>query len=74
MSTRSGESGSGGHMWTGEGAQDTCGRPHRKLKLESTDTKITSSIPQILAYLEIAQENDYMKKFQFSGQDMIVQI
>jgi len=24
--------------------------------------KITTSIPQILAYLGIAQENDYMKK------------
>jgi len=39
--------------------------------------KITSSISQILAYLERAQENDYMKKVSvlgsFPSQDMIVQ-
>src|SRR6218665_2958624 len=28
-------SGSGGRMWTGEGGPAPCGRPHRKLKLES---------------------------------------
>src|SRR6218665_3348275 len=33
-STRRGP-GSGGRMWTGEGDQARCGRPHRKLKLES---------------------------------------
>src|SRR6218665_1452717 len=32
---------SGGRMWTGDGGQAPCGRPHRKLKLESTT--LTSS-------------------------------
>ena len=32
-----GGSGSGGRMWTGGGGPAPCGRPHRKLKLESTD-------------------------------------
>src|SRR6218665_4160396 len=37
-STRRGEtgSGSGERMWTGGGGPAPCGRPHRKLKLEST--------------------------------------
>src|SRR6218665_1218539 len=39
-STRRG-SGSGGRMWTG--GQAPCGRPHRKLKLESTDIILSSS-------------------------------
>src|SRR6218665_780882 len=34
-------SGSGGRLWTGGPA--TCGRPHRKLKLESTDVILSSS-------------------------------
>src|SRR6218665_675195 len=35
-STRRGRgSGSGGRMWTGGGGPAPCGRPHRKLKLES---------------------------------------
>src|SRR6218665_126355 len=43
-STRRGRgSGSGGRMWTGEGVQPPCGRPHRKLKLESTDVILSSS-------------------------------
>ena len=33
-------SGSGGRMWTGEGS---CGRPRRKLKIESTDVILSSS-------------------------------
>src|SRR6218665_983023 len=45
MSTQRGRgSGSGGRMWTGEGVvQPPCGRPHRKLKLESTDVILSSS-------------------------------
>ena len=35
-------SGSGGRMWTGGGGQPLCGRPHRKLKLESTDVILSS--------------------------------
>jgi len=42
MSTRRG-SNSGGRMWTGEGRQAPCGRPQRKLKLESTDVILTCS-------------------------------
>src|SRR6218665_1695193 len=40
-STRRG-SGSGGRMCTGVWGQAPCGRPHRKLKLESTDIILTS--------------------------------
>src|SRR6218665_1537169 len=35
-----GRSGSGGRLWAGRGrSQAPCRRPHRKLKLESTDVK-----------------------------------
>ena len=30
-------------MWTGEEGPAPCGRPHRKLKLESTDVILSSS-------------------------------
>ena len=36
-------SGSGGRMWTGGRGPAPCGRPHRKLKLESTDVILSSS-------------------------------
>src|SRR6218665_1207779 len=51
-STRRGgrRSGSGGRMWTGGGGQSPCGRPHRKLKLESTDVILFSSHAKKLAY------------------------
>src|SRR6218665_1042068 len=42
-----GGSGSGGRMWTGGPAP--CGRPHRKLKLESTDVILSSSHAKKLA-------------------------
>src|SRR6218665_547225 len=43
-STRRGEgSGSGGRMRTGGGGAAPCGRPHRKLKLESTDVILSYS-------------------------------
>src|SRR6218665_3164299 len=43
-STRRGEGeGSCGRMWTGGGGPAPCGRPHRKLKLESTDVILSSS-------------------------------
>ena len=43
-STRSGrESGSGWRMWTGEVLSPIYGRPHRQLKLESTDVILSSS-------------------------------
>src|SRR6218665_3201148 len=48
-STRMG-SGSGGRMWTGEGRQALCGRPHRKLKLKSTDVILTCSHAKKLVY------------------------
>ena|SRR6218665_1719023 len=41
-------SGSGGRM--GEGGQALCGRPHRKLKLESTNVILSSSPAKKLAY------------------------
>ena len=49
-STRRG-SGSGGRMWTGEGgpAHVDTGRPHKKLKLESTDVILSSSLAKKLA-------------------------
>ena len=37
------ESGSGRRMWTGEGGPAPCERPHKKLKLESTDVILSSS-------------------------------
>src|SRR6218665_3443442 len=40
-------SGLGGRMWTG--VQAPCGRPHRKLKLESTDVTLSSSHAKKLA-------------------------
>src|SRR6218665_14486 len=43
-------SGSGGRMWTGEGGPAPCGRPHRKLKLESTDVILSSSHAKKLAF------------------------
>src|SRR6218665_2235816 len=36
MTSTRGGGGSGGRIWTGVGSSP-CGRPHRKLKLESTD-------------------------------------
>src|SRR6218665_3248098 len=43
-STRRGRGlGSGGRMWTGKGGPAPCGRPHRKLKLESIDVILSSS-------------------------------
>jgi len=36
-------SGSDERMWTGGGSPVSCGRPHRKLKLESTDVILYSS-------------------------------
>src|SRR6218665_115964 len=48
--TRRGEgSGSGGRMWTGGGGPAPCGRPHRKLILESTDGILSSSHAKKLA-------------------------
>ena len=41
-------SGSGGRMWTGGPAP--CGRPHRKLKLESTDIIVSSSHAKKFVY------------------------
>src|SRR6218665_701984 len=48
-STRRG-AGSGGRMWTGMGGQAPCGRPHRKLILESTDVILSSSHAKKLVY------------------------
>ena len=44
-----GGSGSGGRRWTGGGGPAPCGRPHRKLKLESTDVILSSSHAKKLA-------------------------
>ena len=57
-STRRGRgSGSGGRMWTGERGPAPCGRPHRKLKLESTDVILSSSHAKKLA--------SFLPKFHF---------
>jgi len=49
-STRRGRGlGSGGRMWTGKGGPAPCGRPHRKLKLESIDVILSSSHAKKLA-------------------------
>src|SRR6218665_3530772 len=53
-------SGSGGRIWTGEGGPAPCGRPHRKLKLESTDVilssfhakKLASFLPEVCLWTE----------------------
>src|SRR6218665_1227747 len=42
-------SGSDGRMWMGDGGPAPCGRPHRKLKLESTDVILSSSHAKKLA-------------------------
>jgi len=48
--------GSGGRMWMGSSAPH--GRPHRKLKLESTDVILSSSHAKKLASLDrIKREN-----------------
>ena len=36
-------------MWPGEGGPAPCGRPHRKLKLESTEAILSSSLAKKLA-------------------------
>ena len=36
-------------MWAGGGGPAPCGRPHRKLKLESTDVVLSSSHAKKLA-------------------------
>src|SRR6218665_2724489 len=60
-STRRGRgSGSGGRVWTGGGGPAPCGRPHRKLKLESTDVilffshakKLASFLPEFRLWTE----------------------
>ena len=47
---RGGGSGSGGRMWTGRGPAP-CGRPHRKLKLESTDVILSSHAKKLASFL-----------------------
>ena len=37
-------------MWTGEGVPAPCGRPQRKLKLESTDVILSSSHAKKLVF------------------------
>jgi len=45
-------SGSGGRMWTGGvGDQAPCGRPHRRLKLESTDVVLSSTAKKLASLL-----------------------
>ena len=39
-------------MWTGGGGPAPCGRPHRKLKLESTDVIPSSSHAKKLVYIK----------------------
>jgi len=41
-------SGSGGRMWIGGAAP--CGRPHRKLKLESTDVILSSYAKKLASF------------------------
>ena len=64
-STRRGRGlGSGGRMWTGKGGPAPCERPHRKLKLESTDVigllssshakKLASFSPEFRLWTEIS--------------------
>ena len=44
-------SGSGGRMWIGGGSQAPCGRPHRKLILESTDVILSSHAKKLVYFL-----------------------
>src|SRR6218665_2018887 len=41
---------SDGRMWTGRGGQAPCGRPHRKLKLESTDLILSSHAKKLASF------------------------
>src|SRR6218665_2180880 len=41
---------SGGRMWAARGGPAPCGRPHRKLKLESTDVILSSSHANKLSF------------------------
>ena len=59
-------SGSGGRMWMGRG-QAPCGRPHRKLKLESTDVILSSSHAKKLVYFLPHLVFGRNKKWNFFG-------
>ena len=53
-------------MWTGEGGPAaSCGRPHRKLKLESTDVILSSSHAKKLASFFTRISSLDRKKWKF---------
>jgi len=59
-------SGSSGRMWTG--GQALCGRPHRNLKLESTDVVLSSSHAKKLAsFITRISSLDGIKSGNFSA-------
>ena len=39
-------------MWTGEGGQAPCGRPHRKLKLEPIDVILSSHAKKLASFYQ----------------------
>src|SRR6218665_2071568 len=53
--------------WTGEEGQAPCGRPHRKLKLESTDVILSSSHAKKLASFNQNFIFGRNKKWKFFG-------
>jgi len=64
-STQRRESGSGGRMWTGGGGQAPCGRPHRKLKLESNDVILSSSPDKkLLLIVQLKINYNHIVEFQ----------
>ena len=52
----------------GEGGQTSCGRPHRKLKLESTDVILSSShAKKFVSFLTRISSFDGIKSGKFSA-------
>ena len=62
------ESDSGERMWPGEGGPAPCGRPHRKLKLESTDVILLFfSCKEVGVFLTRISSLDGIKSGNFSA-------
>src|SRR6218665_2405904 len=60
-------------MWTGRGDQAPCGRPHRKLKLESNDIILSSSHAKKLASFYQNFVFGWNKKWKLFGDKNVTQ-
>jgi len=64
-------SGSVGRMWTGDGGQAPCGRPHRKLKIESADVILSSSqAKKLVSFFTRISSFDRIKTGKFSAMEI----